>query len=88
MPRSTHTQKKCPGSALAAETEQSSNSRDEPKPIRQIPRTISNPTFLKPTSMRDHILQKRMMIALKLIAQAFECLIYIIYVQEQSEEIN
>ena len=73
----TH-KKNCPGSALAAETEPSSSSRDEPKPIRQSPHTIPNPTFTKPTSMRDQILEKRMMIASKLIAQAFYIYYYII----------
>jgi len=69
----TH-KKNCQGSALgnpSAETEPSSSSRDEPNPIRHSPRTIPNPTFTKPTSMRDQILQKKMMIASKLIAQAF-----------------
>ena len=66
----TH-KKNCQGAAPAAETEPSSSSRDEPKPIRHSPRTIPNPTFTKPKSMRDQILEKRMMIASKLIAQAF-----------------
>ena len=54
----TH-KKNCQGAAPAAESEPSSSSRDEPKPIRHSPRTIPNPTFTKPKSMRDQILQKR-----------------------------
>ena len=65
----TH-KKNCIGNS-GAESEPSSSSRDEPQPIRQIPRTISNPIFTKPTSMRDQILEKRIMIASKLISQAF-----------------